>query len=482
MQVPDATRRQSCLNILNWDVLVHMVTFLPRQDLSRLMKTCRAFHAVALREFLHDPIELRADNILSFYACIQGGQDFQRALFLRELVVSCSLSRPRYRSHDRTERGDCEQMAQLLTHILQNARLLKKLRLDWAAAGYSRYLHEASPTLVSLEELTIPFVSQSLWDDLEQLHAPLRRICAQFGPMLGSPVVDPLPLLERFQATLQDVDLSGVQFCDGSTQYPAVRRLSLSDCYSDFLLGGVDVAPLRRSFPNISELSFSAARVHPEAIQWLDGRSCDKPELIERCRRSNKHWQAQHGGWTHLKRVSVGHVVDLYMLGLEQHIPDVEIAMVSEGTLRMVQDVLNDTLPSSLSISLFALDRILDCIPRLFSPTESTRSLSRFALTLRCTKPVINIDKVIANVSALLAPLRVEHLVLCLRRWDTVGMYFLSVDDLRPIDISLVHIYGRADSIVKDFARNVPTLRTVTLIIGREVVERHFCVGDSKSC
>ncbi|KAI0336615.1 hypothetical protein GY45DRAFT_1341687 [Cubamyces sp. BRFM 1775] len=455
-----------------------VVTFLPRQDLSRLMKTCRALHAVALRELLRDPVELRADNILSFYACIQGGVDFQRALYLRELVVSCSLSRPRYLSHNHTERGDCEQTATLLACILQNAHQLKRLKLDWAAAGYSHYLRGASSMLSNLEELTVPFVSQGLLDDLAHLCAPLRRISAQFGAMHGSSVVDPLPLLERFRTTLEDIDLSGVQFCDGSTQYPAVHRLSLADCYSEFLLGGIDIAPLCQSFPNISELSFSAARVHPEAMQWLDGRNCDKPELIERCRRANKHWQAQHGGWNDLKRVSVGHVVDLYMLGLEQRVPHVEIAMLSEGTLRMVQDVLNDTLPSSLSMSLFALDRVLDCIPHLFSPGDSTRNLSRFTLTLRCTKPAININKVIDNVSTLLAPLRVEHLVVRLQRWDTVGMYFLGVDDLRPIDTSLVQLHGRAESIARDFARGIPALRTVTLIIGREVVERQFLVDD----
>ncbi|OJT08298.1 hypothetical protein TRAPUB_837 [Trametes pubescens] len=462
----------SSMYVLNWDVLLHITAFLERCELSRLSKTCHALHAITLRQLLCDPIDLRVDTLLSFHAFLTGDATSPRVAFVRELIINCSLSRPRRRCKDSAENEDLVPATQILTAILRSTYRLKRLELDWAAAGLSSYLHDTVSALVHLEELRIPFVSQRLWDDLQGLRAPLRKLSMQLGPMRGSSVADPLPLLERFSSTLKEVSLASVQFKEGSIQYLGVDKLSLSDCYSDFLLGGIDTAPVSSAFPNITELSFSAARVHPEVSQWFEGRNCDKPELIERCRRTNKDRLKQDGGWQHLQRVRVGHVVDLYMLGLGGHVPHVEIGMLSESTFHMMQDVLRDTTPISLSLSLFAVDRILDCIPRLFCPDHATDGLSHCTLTLRCVKPTVDMDKLIAHLSELLAPLRVERLTVHLQRWDTVGIYYLPQEDLRPIDACLDRIYAQADDFAGRMMRGISSLRDVCVRVGHRETRR----------
>ncbi|KAH9849036.1 hypothetical protein C2E23DRAFT_936755 [Lenzites betulinus] len=453
---------KSLVDALNWDVLLHLATFLPRHDLSQLSKTCHALYEASIRELLHDAVELRADNILSFHACLLGDATSRRAGLVRELVLNCSLSHPRP-THTSGRKATSEAL-KTLTGILKSTRNLKKLQLDWAAAGLSSYLHHA--------ELRIPFISRKLWRDLWALQAPLRKASLRFGPMRGSPVANPIPLLARFSATLEEVSLSNVQFANGTVQYPRVRKLSLSDSYVDFLLGAIDSAPVVSAFPNVVDLSFAAARSHPEISQWLEGRVSDKPELIQRCRRSNKHAHSQGLYWSKLERVVVGHVMDLYMLGLEQHVPRVEIEMLSASTLYMLQDVLRDTRPSSLSLSLFAVDSVLDCIPCLFKPgTVATEGLSDFELTLRCMRPSIDTDKLVTNLSILLGLLRVERFTLRLRRWDTVGVYYLPKEELLPIDACLDRIYVQAGDLIMRLIGDIPSIREAALFVGDRIVE-----------
>lgn len=405
VQMPSLTPVHGCrmdkpiIDALNWDILLHLATFLTRHDLSQLSKTCHTLYEASIRELLYDPVELRADNILSFHACLSGDDTSRRASLVRELVLNCSLSRPRRAPKSIAgHAGAIPEVIEIITAILRTTHNLKRLELDWAAAGLSNYLHHALFALINLEELRIPFLSQSLWDDLQDLRAPLRKCSMQFGPMRDTTVADPIPLLENFSSTLEEVSFSNVQFTYGTTQYPKVRKLSLSNCYVDFLLGGIDTASVTWAFPNVTDFSFSAVRVHPEISQWLEGRNSDKPELIQRCRRSNKHAHSQRISWSSLQRISVGHVADLYMLGLEGHVPQVEIGMLSASTLYMLQDALQDTRPAALALSLFAVDRILECIPRLFNPGTAADRLSQFELTLRCMRPSIDTDKLVVRL------------------------------------------------------------------------------------
>ncbi|KAI0646635.1 hypothetical protein C8Q79DRAFT_909951 [Trametes meyenii] len=458
------------MEVLNWDVLLDIMTFLPRQDLSRLMRACRAFHTAGLKQLLSYPIEIRADNLISLHTCVVSGET-QRALLLRELTINCSLSRPRQMFCYSPTRAHCNSTDRLLADILREARHLRKLDLDWAAAGLSSYLRDAASALVDLQELRVPFVSQALWDDLGGMHAPLRRLSMQLGPMSNAPVTDPIPLLERFRSTLEDVRISGVHFEDASTTYPSVRKLSLSDCYCDFQLGGINIAPVTEAFPRLTEFAFSAAKVHPEVSQWSEGRNCDKPELVESCRRSNKHWNTCDERWKSLRRVTVGHIIDLYMLGLEGHVAHLEVHMLSEATIPMLHTVLRDTHPASLSLSLFVTDRVIDCISALLNPGASTDGLAHLMLTLRCTKPVVNVDRIVTAVSRLLWPLRVEHLTIYLHRWDTVGMYYLPEEHLRPIDRCLERVWDQANGIAGRFFQDVLSLQRVTIRVGtRETI------------
>ncbi|KAI0634731.1 hypothetical protein C8Q77DRAFT_1055140 [Trametes polyzona] len=470
--------QKSMINVLNWDVLLHITTFLARPDLSRLSQTCRALHALTLRQLFHDPIELNAKNLLSFYACLSRDGTGRRAAFVKELTINCSLSRLRRTDANSDAHEEYVPAAQVLAAILRSTHRLKRLELDWAAAGLSSYLPEAVSALANLDQIRIPFASQKLWDDLQNLRAPLRKISVQFGPVGGTGITDPVPLLERFSSTLQEADLSCVQFKESAVSYPRVSKLSVSNSYCDFFLGGIDAAPVALAFPGLQELSLSAAGAHPEVSQWVNGRSCDKPELIERCRRTNKHDLAELNGFQRLRKVVAGHVADLYMLGLNQHVPNVEIGMLSQSTLHMLEDVLQDTHPTSLTLSLFAVDHVLDCIPRLFKPSSATDGLAHMTLTLRCAKPDINTDKLLTNLSALLAPLRLGRLTLHFQRWDTVGVYYLPEKDLRPIDACLDRIYEHAGDIAGTIIKDVPSLRAVDVRVGDRLVERQATLSS----
>ncbi|RPD72518.1 hypothetical protein L226DRAFT_572965 [Lentinus tigrinus ALCF2SS1-7] len=286
------------------------------------------------------------------------------------------------------------------------------------------------------------------------------------------PAADPIVLLEPFRSTLEQLDLSVIHCEDETVQYPHVRSLTLADCYHGMLRGGIDVGPVARAFPNVETFTLSAAKVHPEASQWSNGRCCDHTGVIERCRVMNQqYWRCEDGAgddaaWQSLTHVAVGHVIDLYMLGLCRPVPRVEIKALSESTAWMLPHVLADTRPSSLVISLFARDYVLASLPRLFSPADGA-SLTRFSLDFRCDVPEVNVDQMVANLTALLAPLRVEHLSIRLARWDSAGPYRLSQDGLLAIDDALARIGDAADTVASQLMDRIPLSKALTMEVGR---------------
>ncbi len=382
--------------VLNVDVLLHVFSFLARRDLSLLMKTSHDCYELGLGQLFYGPIQLRADNIISFHSCLRLGSSPSRPSFLRHVIVTCSLSVP---THAASITHKAVSTEDLLRDILQDACHLKRLQLDWGAASSSSYLRYAAIGTTSLEELTAPFVTQALCDAITALAAPLRRLTIRFGPMNRFPAADPVSLLEPFCSTLEELDLSVVQCEEATVEYPLVSKLTLSDCYYGLLRGGIDIAPVTRAFPNVFDLTLSAAKVHPEVSHWENGRSCDHADLIERCRQSNqRHWLRGGDMWPLLTHVTVGHVVDLYMLGLCQTVPCVSIQMLSAGTMWMLPCVLADMRPSSLAISLFARDHILDALGHLLSPGDGTVFLTQILLELHCDVPGVNIEKLIVSV------------------------------------------------------------------------------------
>ncbi|KAI1789444.1 hypothetical protein LXA43DRAFT_580598 [Ganoderma leucocontextum] len=450
------------LAALNWDVLLHIITFLTRPDVSSLMKTSHESYVLGLRQLFRDPVELRANNIQSLHTCLRIGTSHPRSHYLRDVTMSCTLSYP-----PPLPRDSHVSMEQLLCDILRNASGLRRLRFDWGAASLSGSFSVVMPTLSSLEEAYLPLVSQELWDAIKGLRAPIRKLAAQFGPTNHFPAADPVSLLEPFQSTLEELHLAVIQCEDNSIVYPCVRKLSLADCYYGRTRGGIDIGPVMRAFPNVVDFSLSAAKAQPALTHWKEGRSCDHADVINRCRAANGQWQREHPheGWTSLASVTVGHVVDLYMLGLCQTVHHVEIRAFSEGTLWMFRHVLSDTRPSHLTVSIFAHDHILDCLPRLIPAEDLTTSLSHLTLVLQCDAAHIAVERIIANVTDMLARLRVERLSLCMRRWDTVGPYRLSPNSLRAIDSALDAVHGQVGAVASRLLEGVPSLGELTLTV-----------------
>ncbi|PIL27850.1 hypothetical protein GSI_11004 [Ganoderma sinense ZZ0214-1] len=459
------------LDALNWDILLYMVTFLSRPDVSSLMKTSHEFYELGLRELFRDPVELRANNVQSLHKCLHIGKSNPRSHYLRDVTMSCTLSHL-----PPVSRESNVSMEQLLCDILQNASRLRKLRFDWGAASLSGSFSVVMPTLHCLEELYMPLVSQELWDSIKGLRAPIRKLAVHFGPTNHLPFLtaDPVSLLEPFQSTLEELDLAVVQCEDMSVVYPAVQKLSLADCYYGRTRGGIDIGPVMCAFPNVVDFSLSAAKAQPALSHWKEGRSCDHADLIERCRTANTQWQREHphaaagSGWAALESVTAGHVVDLYMLGLRRAVPRVEIRAFSKGTLWMFRHVVADTRPSHLAISLFAREDVLDCLPRLVPDAESADALRHLTLVLQCDDADIPVERIIAGVTGMLARprLRVERLSLCMRRWDTVGPYRLSPRALRALDAALAAVWdGQAGAVAARLLDGIPALRELTLTV-----------------
>ncbi len=397
------------LDALNWDVLLHMVTFLSRPDVSSLMKSSHELYELGLRQLFRDPVELRANSFQSLHACLRIGTSHPRSRYLRDVAMSCTLSHLPLLLRD----GHVS-MEQLLCDILQNACCLRTLKLDWGAASLSGSFSVVMPTLHCLEEVHMPLVTQELWDSIKGLRAPIRKLVAQFGPTSHHPFLpaDPVSLLESFQSTLEELDLAVIQCEDASVVYPVVRKLSLADCYYGRTQGAIDIGPVMRAFPNAVDFSLSAAKAQPALSHWKEGRSCDHADTIDRCRAANAQWQREHPheGWTSLASVTGGHIVDLYMLGLCRAVPRVEIQAFSEGTLWMLRHVMSDTRPSHLTISLFARDHVLDCLPRLIliEDSDSAAPLRHLSLVLQCDEADIPVERII--VSRHSSPVPIEHM------------------------------------------------------------------------
>ncbi|KAH9930498.1 uncharacterized protein BXZ73DRAFT_101869 [Epithele typhae] len=420
------------LAFLNIDVLLDILALLPRRAVATLSRTCRALHTFCLRPlFAAGPIILRAHSLAAFHAALRLNRPDSRAPMVTHVVVRCSLARPPFHAPARVEGcGQPASVEELLEDIFRHTLNIRRLELDWGAAIAISCVPKPSlppsdscatavprvspsstpPTLSHLEDLHAPFVSEPLWAAIVRTRAP----SAASAPTL---------LLAPFRETLEDVDLAVVHCADpadtqlgAAIEFPRVHRLALADTYCGTLRGAFVLGPAMRAFPAVTEFALSATKATPAPEHWHAATPPARVAAMEWCRAANARIQEDghgRGGWDGLARVVAGTVADLYMLGLRRAVRAVAVDALSADTLWMLGPALADARPERLALVVFARADVFAALPEVVSAGVGTARLRALELAVRCDAGCeLDAEGLMTQLAAMLAPLRVEEVVL----------------------------------------------------------------------
>ncbi|KAI0369271.1 hypothetical protein BV20DRAFT_371670 [Pilatotrama ljubarskyi] len=322
---------------LNDDILLHTMSFMDRPSISALMQTCRRFQSRGAKFILKGEVILRSEpRILSFFLFMLA-DPARRFPLLRSLSIFSS----------------CTPLS------LGIADLLRKLFCYLAAAGDLRRLwifsaekllssHPDLPSAIAQLPALTELLLTSAGPRCSEMLGALRSTLVSFtvamdhhdydtlGEDTRSPAEkDPVSLLRRSRRTLDRVTMSFAQISPGGPKFPNVTYLSLEYLDKPWIVDYI------RAFPNLEEL---------EVLEWEGYSSSFDDDDIEQHREANCMIQQFYGTWRGLRSYS-GSLCDLYLLGLQCHIPHLRIKDGEYGfRAEMLADVLDDARPVHLEL------------------------------------------------------------------------------------------------------------------------------------
>ncbi|RPD55159.1 hypothetical protein L227DRAFT_579974 [Lentinus tigrinus ALCF2SS1-6] len=324
--------------VLNFDVLLHIVSLAEMDTQSRVMKTCKALYRNGARELLRgEDVCIYTDKRLLSFLLFMHADPAVRIPCLHGLVL-------KIRTETAKEAGDslvdlflrlaeCEHPA-FRYLCLQSSKdlFLANHQLARAVAR----LHTVTSVIMESAGIQAAAVLQLLGRC-----SPLTRASINFcEDLLSSPSVtaeqlDPLHLLRYCRDTLTELSiehwfLATRKFC----VYPRLTTLTLSGDWTPA------TPKLRRAFPNLSELTVYGYANIPERRYASQ-------------RESNRNDQLVHGTWAAPMRSFWGGLYDLYVLAPISRIEYITLdydTNYQNTNARWLRAILMDARPAHLEL------------------------------------------------------------------------------------------------------------------------------------
>ncbi|KAI0369265.1 hypothetical protein BV20DRAFT_946460 [Pilatotrama ljubarskyi] len=464
---------------LNYDTLLHILSFASRSMLIVLGRTCRLLNRYGARRLLEGDIKLNADKktVSSFWLFLI--RDVVDHLPRIHSLVLYMRSETRHQTTAQTKTG---LLLKMLFDCLALGNVLHSLRIDNIKDILELHpeLPNAISAVASIESLAIEEVGPCSAKMLKALRSGLIDAdIVMRDDMLGmhededadfvGEDMDPLFLLHSSQHSLQELSLACAQTAlHNPPTYPKVTELSLSN--------SMDMLRTRqwvKAFPNLRVLS--ATDCDNTTIASID----DFEEELTLRRRKNRRDQQCHGTWTSLRQYQ-GPISTLFHLGLLCPIRSVCLDD-DEYDLepKMLREVLEDARPEHLSIYMSGGYQLVDPDFLATFSRPFLNGLAHLELTVSLHDPddqepgqeplsiMKCLDNVVSGIVTPLGSLVSFKLGLAYGSLGSAIYWHLTLDEkpLRPIERAL----GELD--LDTFARRVQeanqsgSLKSITLAV-----------------
>ena len=368
-------------------MLYYIAPFILQRDLSRIARTCRHLHGVLDAELAKDPI-VKYEHLPSFQQWLRiGNSDLERsrASLLQNLTLK---GLERYSSPLVLEYRET-----IILQILTSSPNLTSLSLaDLSAVLSPQRLRTALIALPSLRHLTLTSVAPGYDDSLAGIVPQLSTVDISYAPRwIGESMgfVDPFFLLRSHQHTLRTLSLDSVRLTAHDASFAALQTLELR---SVWLSDGV--GSLVRLFPHIRELALLDLHyTNPRVRFWRNpGRILERGYLdihdARALRTASKAWQAAHGAWPALRRLTVETALGLYSLGLRCQVDSVSVldtntlafAEADPELRAVVPAVLADVRPRRLAVDI-PMRKCFEIMGAVLGPLARAPSVTRLAVS-----------------------------------------------------------------------------------------------------
>ncbi|KAM5545141.1 hypothetical protein V8D89_001252 [Ganoderma adspersum] len=392
-------------------LLIIEVASLP--TIGKMTRTCLALRHGGARFLLHRGVSLIAGPSVISFVQFMHTDAITRFQFLRSLEISTGELRPR----------EVDALLGLISHpslaldslTLREADLTLKSIPKHSSTpdnAHPTSLTTAFASLRTLRHLTVDACDQHTCSLIPAIRSPLKTVSIGFTPLStwhnseDAEHRNPVVLLANVSETLEEISATNVAMALDHVMfdivYPSVRRVSVT---YDLTYIPKTIA-YTSAFPNLSHLSFTAAYGHPEEfLQAVLGRTANKAHLARHKR-----------SWAHLEEL-VGCLPDVYILGLGCHVAKLRLTgPVSLDAVPALTDVLDDTRPTSLTVSLvgahlFDDDSLASMLGHHCA--EALRTLE-MEVCLDVDEGAVDVQTLLGNVARTLSVLPLRDLTLTL--------------------------------------------------------------------
>ncbi|OBZ71462.1 hypothetical protein A0H81_08816 [Grifola frondosa] len=188
---------------LDLDIVYIILSLLSRQDLLRLMSTCRTLNNAAVRHLLNFHVHLNSARKIESFCAFMLAQAPLRYPFLRQLSLG-GLDGP-------VSPESIHQLVKIFTH----ASRLETLHLTCCdLLKLEHRLRAACSSLTSLKEFhmcwsggLVSWAKDPLYQMVKQMQSPLVKVILIFFGRIDSIGLDPAVLLHHSSATLEDLEV-----------------------------------------------------------------------------------------------------------------------------------------------------------------------------------------------------------------------------------------------------------------------------------
>ncbi|KAI0790832.1 hypothetical protein C8Q75DRAFT_806211 [Abortiporus biennis] len=372
------------------------MSVLQRRELSRMMRCCRPMYEAGVPLLLGNfPVEVadsdppsKLDSLFSFVL----GPHYAIPLLLPP-PMNLVISRAHFIHEMNYQRTRLDpRMDRILATVWNGAHNLRILRLstggDLDELKLDPSICMAISSLTSIQTLSLTGLGTEECTMLQQLLSPLVVATINFpaDAVNGLAPRDVLPLLTGFRASLENLCVLYTRFGDAQVEFPRVHSLSAHSCWLQFL------RPLLISFPNLRRLSLIRESSHERFTT----------EIMEGLRKKNKEEQQKRMQrmWQKLEDVR-SDVPTMFMLGLICEVHTLDIGVVDRSTLGMLHEVMKDTRPHRLTVSLDIMSMRTDRLNGLFNLAPQL-TLLNLTLDLRSSQSAVDISALLAGVSSII--------------------------------------------------------------------------------
>ncbi|OCH83872.1 hypothetical protein OBBRIDRAFT_808675 [Obba rivulosa] len=334
--------------LLNLDVLLFILTFLPYHDLIAMMRSCHFLYTQGLKILIRNQpdIVMRGKTAMGFLGFILVKPEL-RARHLRALSPTFRMLTPK--------------IAQSLRIVLEHAHNLEILSLDEC-----EYLARLDPSIIpaicglkKLKQINLQGIGETWGKMLKVFDAPLVHADIVIDhPWLLDAAPDASCMLTKCARTLL---------------YLTTNARFRSVCHYDKVVGLEllnndvrDIGPLIESFPNLQKLTINLTSWWVAKSYLLDASDIELSAI-----RTQNQRRQQHNSWEKLSYLQ-GDARSLYVLGLHTRVRLLTLDMrpnyfIYIPPIKYGRAVISDTRPDQLALQIRYGDFEEDDLARLLN-------------------------------------------------------------------------------------------------------------------